>query len=473
MVKLIRLKSQQDKLLFNNNIQSDLIIKPNSKIALQNVSFEKSVDQIIINESNDKITFDNDTFTADIELSHNTYTTTNFSFFLNDMEIKLNSSLALNEWNLGKQFNVSVSTTNFMTINTATGLQITPATNAGFNKIGVIATGNGDLKKSSTATEGTPDASIGTNTLESFRGYDGCGIFRTEIVSLPAAATAKGFYIGLSKKQQQDFGGTFPLSDMEFAIYCENTSVNYKTVNDGGAVTTHATISPNSSGTDNDFMEIGSHGGKIHLTVYNTANPNGIDLVTAVSYEDDQELYPIIAFFDSVDTNAGDVSYTPYPNANDVLIYSPSALLGATNPVNQNKDSRLMSLVFESQSLAKQLGFQDSFISDNSFNLNWKAVRTVRFFDETECYLVEALNLNFDSYDGSVGQEKRRNLLAVIQNIRDRDQSDVLFDSNSITYIDLNNPQPLPLRNLQFRIINSDEGEVAVNGFSNMTLLLN
>jgi len=471
MVKLIRLKSQQDKLLFNNNIQSDLIIKPNSKIALQNVSFEKSVDEIIINESNDKITFENDSFTVDIELSHNTYTTTNFSSFLNDMELKLNSSLALNEWNLGKQINVNISNSNFMTINTDTGLQIAPVTNSGFNKIGVIATGGGDIKKSSTASEGTPDASIGTNTLESFRGYDGCGIFRTEIVTLPASATAKGFYIGLSKKQQQDFGGTFPLADMEFAIYCENTSVNYQTVNNGGAVTTHPTISPNSSGTDNDFMEIGSHGGKIHLTVYNTANPDGVDLVTAVDYTG-EELYPIIAFFDSVGTFAGNVSYTPYPDADDKLIHVPSSLVGATNPVNQNKDSRIISLFFESLSLAKQLGFEDSFISDLAFNLNWKAIRTVRFFDETECYLVEALNLNFDSYDGSKGQEKRRNLLAVIQNIRDRDQADVLYDSNSLTFINLNNPQPLPLRNLQFRIINSDEGEVSVDGFSNMTLLL-
>jgi len=471
MVKLIRLKSQDDKLYFNNNIQSDLVLEPNSKIALQNVSFEKSVDTIVISAANDKITFDNDSFTTDIFLTKDSYTTTNFSSLIADMELKLNSSLALNEWNLGKQFNVDVSTTNFMTINTNTANQISPVTNTGFNKVGVIATGNGDIKKSSTATEGTPDASIGTNTLESFRGYDGCGIFRTEIVSLPATATAKGFYIGLSKKQQQDFGGNFPLSDMEFAIYCENTAVNYKTVNNGGAVTTHPTISPNSSGTDNDFMEIGSHGGKIHLTVYNTANPDGVDLVTAVNY-DGEELYPIIAFFDSVDTNAGDVSYTPYPDADDDLIYSPSSLLGATNPINQNKDPRLISLFFESESLAKQLGFEDSFISDLAFNLNWKAIRTVRFFDETECYLVEALNLQFESYDGSKGIEKRRNLLAVIQNSRNRTQNDVMFDTNSVTYIDINNAHPLPLRNLQFRILNSDEGEVAVDGNSNMTVLI-
>jgi len=471
MVKLIRLKSDQDKLLFNNNIQSDLIIKPNSKIALQNVSFEKSVDKLIINESNDKITFDNDSFTANIELSHSTYTNTNFDSFLTDMENKLNSSLSLNTYNLGKSFDVNVSSSNFMNIITETGTQIAPVTNSGFTKIGVVATGAGDIKKSGTSTEGSPDASLGTNTLESFRGYDGCGIFRTEVVALPSAGTAKGFYIGLSKKQQQDFGGTFPLSEMEFAIYCENTATNYQTVNNGGVLTTHPTLAPNSSGTDNDVMEIGSHDGKIHLTLYNTANPDGIDLVTAVNYSG-EELYPIIAFFDSTGTFAGNVSYTPYPDSDDNVIHTPSSLLGALNLINQDKDPRIISLLFESKSLTDQLGFEDSFISENAFNLSWKAIRTVRFFDETECYLVEALNLNFDSYDGSKGQEKRRNLLAVIQNIRDRDQADVLYDSNSLTFISLNNAQALPLRNLQFRIINSDEGEVAVDGFSNMTLLL-
>ena len=73
---------------------------------------------------------------------------------------------------------------------------------------------------------------------------------------------------------------------------------------------------------------------------------------------------------------------------------------------------------------------------------------------------------------GSDKQEKRRDLLAVIQNARDRDQADVLYDSNSLIFIDLNNAYPLPLRNLQFRIINSDESTVDVQGYSNMTILI-
>lgn len=47
-----------------------------------------------------------------------------------------------------------------------------------------------------------------------------------------------------------------------------------------------------------------------------------------------------------------------------------------------------------------------------------------------------------------------------------------MYDSNSVTYIDINNAFPLPLRNLQFRILNSDEGEVSADGFSNMTVLI-
>ena len=137
-----------------------------------------------------------------------------------------------------------------------------------------------------------------------------------------------------------------------------------------------------------------------------------------------------------------------------------------------NRSDRVLRLEFESKALSDQLGFFDYFIQETAFDLNWKAIRSVRYVDETECYLVEALNLQFDSYDGSKGIEKRRNLLAVIQNSRNRGQEDVMFDSNSVTYIDINNAHPLPLRNLQFRILNSDEGEVSTDGFSNMTVLI-
>lgn len=473
MVKLIRLKSDQDKLLFNNNIQSDLIIKPNSKIALQNVSFEKANDEIVVDATNNKMTFKNDSFTSTIALNYGTYNQVNIKTLRNDIEDKLNASLALNEWNLGKEFSVEISSDNFFTITTDTGPDLFPATDSDFTRTGITVDADNSFHKTSGGSEGTPNAFIGSDAYPAFIGSDGCGVFRVQITALPT--TGAGFYIGLSTTKPSDAGATVPITDMKFAIRPQNTAFNYKFINNGGAETLSTQPIENvSSGADNDYIEIGSYGGKIHLTVYNSSNPDGVDLVTASGYVGDP-LYPYIVFFDQTGVTAGDSYYVPpRPSSSGEILRNTAqpSLLGATNIINQNRSDRVLRLEFESKALSDQLGFFDYFIQETALDLNWKAIRTVRYVDETECYLVEALNLNFDSYDGAKGQEKRRNLLAVIQNIRDRDQADVLYDSNSLTFISLNNAQALPLRNLQFRIINSDEGEVAVDGFSNMTLLL-
>ena len=472
MVKLIRLKSEQDKLYFNNNIQSDLVLKPNSKIALQNVSFEKANDEIVIDASNNTLTFDNDTFTSTITLTNGSYTRVNIVVVFDEIQRKLNASLSLNEWNLGKAFFVDTSSSNFLTINTTTGGDWIPATNSDFTRTGVISTGTGVMRKSSAATEGTPDAFVATGKYPFFQGDDGCGIFRVQIESLPT--TGDGFFIGLSTTAPANAGATVQLSDMTYLIYAQNTSANYSYVDNEGALTPSSVSIENvSAGADNDYMQIGSYDGAIHLTVYNSSNPDGIDLnPTPLPYDGDL-LYPYIVFFDQTGVYASESYYVPEKVDEPSLVIQPQpSLLGATNITNQNRADRDIGLKFESKVLSDQLGFFEEAILMNDLNLTWKAIRTIRYFDETECYLVEALNLQFKSYDGSKGQEKRRNLLAVIQNIRDRSQADVLYDSNSLTYIDINNSHPLPLRNLQFRILNSDEGEVAVDGNSNMTVLI-
>lgn len=473
MVKLIRLKSDTDKLYFNNNIQSDLILKPNSKIALQNVSFQKSDDKIVIDASNNKMVLNNGTFTSTISLDSGTYNDVNILTLLTDIETKLNSSLLLDTFNLGKHFSADISTQNFVNIVTTTGTEAIPATDSTFLKTGVSETST-KLFKTSASTEGSPDAFVGGEDYF-FNGDDGCGVFRVQLEAL--GATGAGFYIGFSTTEPKDVGSTLPLSDMTYAIYAENTGANYYTItNEIGPVSSSQPIENATAGNaDNDYIEIGSYGGKIHLTVYNDTNPNGIDLDTPAVYSGD-DLYPYIVFFDQSGVTVGETYYVGDPTAKELTLSNTNiiqpSLLGASNIVNQNRANRDIRLEFDSQALADQLGFADNFILENRFNLNWKAIRSVRYVDETECYLVEALNLQFNSYDGAKGQEKRRNLLAVIQNSRDRTAKDVLYDSNSPVYIDVNNINPLPLRNLQFRIINSDEGDVGALGNSNMTLLL-
>jgi hypothetical protein len=476
MVKLIRLKSDQDKLYFNNNIQSDLVLEPNSKIALQNISFKKTVENITVDSTNKKIVYDNGDGDTTINLTESTYDNTDFEVFLSDMKNKLNQSLnSTNRSDIGTEFNVKINSSNKMVVETQYSLQINPTNR--FTTVNVDKSDPTAIFKNGGGSAW--DANISSNSLLAFDGKNGCGIFRAQIGFLGAAGF--GFYIGLSETEPQDMAGDFSPNNCQFVINAEHSGTVYRFVDPGNTTLTNSTLTPETvtqTDPDNDILAIEASEGKIELKIYNASNPAGIILPGTVprEYLGGKPLYPIIGIYNN-DCHIKDIDYTYFKDISDSLSTEIDnkhvQLVGTTlTPPSQYSGPQLKSFNFETAAFARSLGYTFRFYDDIVSTMNFIADNSVRFFDDTECYLVEALNLQFKSYDGSKGQEKRRNLLAVIQNIRDRTAPDVLFDSNSVIYIDINNAHPLPLRNLQFRILDSDEGEVAVDGSSNMTILI-
>ena len=482
MVKLIRLKSDADKLYFNNNIQSDLILKPNSKIGLQNVSFQKKEENIVIDNQNKKITYDNGgSFITTVDLTEQIYNKNNFKDFLIDLDLQCNSGLDSSEpTDIGVGFDFQTKPDNKLKIQSKISFQINPTTR--FGAVNVNKINPGSIFKSTTANAW--DANIGSNALVAFDGINGCGIFRVQIGAL--AATGFGFYIGLSDVEPQDMGGDFNPNKCQFLINAENSNSPYRFIDPANPTLSTSSLNPVSfsspdTNNDNDILAIEASEGKIELKIYETGNPGGRILpgTTPQKYTGSNLLFPIIGFYQQTGTNVKNISYTfaedfsePTLTNTNITELKENLVFSTLTPPQQDNSEQDKSFQFETSALASSLGFAQRTLNAFVDEFFFVADESVRFFDNTECYLVESLNLQFDSFDGSRGQEKRRNLLAVIQNIRDRTEADVLFDSNSITYIDINNAHPLPLRNLQFRILNSDEGEVQVEGFSNMTVLI-
>ena len=185
----------------------------------------------MIDSTNNNMTFNNDSFTSTITLDNGTYNQVNIADLMTDIKDKLNASLTLNEWNLGKEFSTRISSENFFTIDTDTGPDLIPANDSDFTRTNVAVNSSGEMRKSSGGTEGTPDAIVGSDAYPAFRGFDGCGVFRVQITALPT--TGAGFYIGLSETQPKDVGSTVPFLDMTFGIRAQNTGAdnNYKYVN--------------------------------------------------------------------------------------------------------------------------------------------------------------------------------------------------------------------------------------------------
>lgn len=94
------------------------------------------------------------------------------------------------------------------------------------------------------------------------------------------------------------------------------------------------------------------------------------------------------------------------------------------------------------------------------------------YYDKSEAYIAELMNLNCQSYDFSEKKEKRRNIIALVQNHRDSDKSDVIFNTDNPVMIDLNNDMDILLRNLQMRILNTNEEQVQIDGRANAILLV-
>ena len=93
-MKLIRLTTETNDGRFDNDFNDDIIIKSDSKIALQSVSLNIDIEDLQIDGENDTMTFSiTPTNTRTIQLKTKVYSQFNHHLLLNDMQLKLNQGL--------------------------------------------------------------------------------------------------------------------------------------------------------------------------------------------------------------------------------------------------------------------------------------------------------------------------------------------------------------------------------------------
>ena len=96
-MKLIRLATDNDG-LFQSAFGNDMIIEPNSKMALLNLTFQTDYTVLSVNDTNNDITFKSNSELADTEsssvLNSLNYTNTTYENFISDLELALNQAIA-------------------------------------------------------------------------------------------------------------------------------------------------------------------------------------------------------------------------------------------------------------------------------------------------------------------------------------------------------------------------------------------
>lgn len=501
-MKLIRLVDNSKDGILENNFNDGFEIKPNSKVALQDVSIQLDAQEFLVDHSNDNVVFQynaNDPATAqNFDIPAQTYNKDSADTLRAAIQNGLNRTQGYNVKQIGFQFDVDDK-------DNKTRIESRFCPND-FNIFRTnVAAPYGDAMNDATITAGiisqtgAGGVADDRNTLYSNQTFGkGSAVFRTRISRLVdiggAASDVHGFDIGLSdiNPQSWDKTGNFTLPDATktFNIRVRKTTdeILYNTK---GNVNQASGFSPKVfDGTRNsDIIEIAIFENKIRGKVYtsdgNVANQQKVlfEVDLNVAYPNAGQntfLYPYIIFH-AADANCRLDSYTrcffdpfksnikpsTFDDAEDelgALPQPPSPARPATAVASQ--------LFFESFELAQYLGFEEnllltqdptriSFIthSENIFKAGLK-------YDNI---IVETMNLQLESYDGL--EKGRRNILASVPTI-ENSNGVIVYEPNNQNFLDIRNQEAIILRNFRVRVLFSDLTDCPTVGLNAITILI-
>ena len=491
-MKLFRLHTENSN-IFKGNVQSSLILPKQSQVALLNMNFEKQDNVIVINNSNDKLSYTIGDYIQTVTLTHASYDSTNAKNMLRDIEKKLNESSSFdNKFITGMRWDVrfkSSSPSNTIAIDTDYENLIDPQGAFRYENDGIESTAipaYAYSRKADNSSEGTANSAIYSNQLEfkdeveHLQGST-CCLFKMTIDKL--SDNGDGVYIGISNTKGENMAEdySFVTNKISYGIYAKNNTTNYQIITPSGLVTTTTAIEQAiAEQDDNDVILIGYNLGKIKGIVYQKSTPAGIVLFDEVYDPTFQgvNLYPILGVYQQTDVRFRHMricTEVQYDDLNNQISYNdndldvnlsaidgvPTQQLGQKNPMNFN---------FQNEQQALILGYRSPNISvgpNDLFRLT--AQNRISFVDTSEAYIVELMNLKLDSFDSFT--EQRQSIIAFIQNSRQVDQPDVLFEANNPIFIDLNNDYEIPLRNIDARILTSHYQPVEIQGEANIVLL--
>ena len=505
--------------IFRSLFNEDIIIEPNSEIAMQSVSLNKRMEIIEIDSNSDQLTFQvkdgTKTETVDgvstlyggehtINIKHGTYTKNNFLELFNDIQVKMNQQLgvpAAKEF--GTEIRVGLTSEERLAFELIKTDQMKFQSAAGNTKVAITTSSAGVPSRAHLRIDTTTDGAsplLGKHFAYSNTNFSkGCGQFSAKLglfTNLDAAVHA-GCVIGLVEDTEINRNkldnSTIELSDITYGIRTsvDNLSTaNYvvKTSLDGDFVEGTTALPPFQNGANpnpgtNDILFIRLNRGKIELGTWDNTGTGRIRVGASVDYDygttGSQNLFiPILGIFGDATTTRVEVaktSITPYNS--DTYTQSDfveSNLLGDSLPQTSGA-STLYKINFATPTLADFLGFSQLLNSglDNGRTALFTSNSAFNKHIGTSTYLVELLSpVILNSYHSF--SKGRKNILASIP-ISERvinGAGQIQYEPNNLFYVSMNNLYPVNLRNISLRIIAQDFSTIFTEGFSEVSLLI-
>jgi hypothetical protein len=490
-MKLIRLTTENENALFDNNFNEDIIVKPNSRICLQSLATQINKDILQINAQNNEISFTvdggaiGDGSFKTIYLEHATYDSSTINDFLTDFTTKLNLAMdGETGASLGKQWRVALKG-NRVEIQCIRGAVLTLFSQPITNKF--LRFNNAQIQPPQDANAYIEREGGTINTNDSnFFSLQPCnkGASSLRCQLREDTETNSGFKLCYINTLPTG-SASIPNTSLMYAIVYRNESTAYEVWYNETQVPLSdvAQVFPSilaPADPENDILCI-----DIAEELVSFYIQRGEDKLLLYEHADDVDVPYLFAAGVMVgNTQVWNLQNTtdPYYVIDDTIIrYNKSPLtpaFGVPIPTNEFKSNTYFS--FGSNDLAIALGFkQDTFpllqpsypILTYTLQDNISLLADYPFFLKfnADSYIVELLNIKINSMDAMTNQHK--NFLAVIPH-SDIIEERVTYLAPVLLWIDLNNKEPLNLRQIKARIIQQDLSPIFCYGTSQLVLLI-
>lgn len=505
---LIRLHTESQKGLFDCDFHDDIILKPQSEIALHSVSVERQTKAIQIDSTNDEIQFQVDSVSGVMTalIDHGVINKTNIFKAFRTITDRMNSALrfrtaggtALTK-QTGTMFKVEVDKTNkirlgmlhskIQGITTISAPSLTVSNNINF--------ASNECKVADATSSASPDNLAHATLYYKTPIGLGCSIARLRCKTLTDAnGDNSGFVMGLTTDLNALTTNNLRVEEVEFGIRVKKSTavIEVKSgllspfANNAGGFTLSAFGAGGFRNNDCLSLElvesVAGEGQKLHLVNHSTANGRRELLKTDLPLRNETDFKEIKYYFfvallgksDSCIVDHIGATTNPFIKLEQDFDHAVEENLGVVPTLPTAVDRRTVYNYIMPSSVADFFGFDSAVGNPTSEATLFKTFIANRMFEAvsgSDNYIIEMLNISLNSYDSL--KKGRKDILALIptsEQIIDDETGVIQYEPKNIIYLPLRNADAQSLRNIRARILASDYGEITTEGMSSLNILI-
>jgi len=487
--KLITLHSNTNDGLFDCNFNDDIIIDKDSHVSFVSCSLTLDNNKIIIDNSNNNITFKIGNAPLRTALiPHGIYSDDNIGDLIMRIQNSINEELDINEQDEhGQQCLINLNDQNKIVIKIA-GYPYAAAVQAGsiitqsYRAVGLTAVAPTTLQRTTghrSSTEQFDAFIIGTET-----NTRGCGgtLVTIDTYSNTNLNQPNGFDIGWvrGKTNLNDLHK----DDLEYYVHCQNIALQHYEIKRKNGIIIQTNITPRVG----DTVGLVVSRGIIFFVVYNPVDAGHGIYTYLDTFPYDTESHSTSDPFISVLNIYGPSNHTkvkdfktmfdPHSNFSTQNVLTDYILAGGITsqpPASNGHDDHRFIFNFPSLQIADDLGFnQRDFDTVGEIDeLTYIADNIFQNVFHPDNYKIELLNINLESYDSQT--QGRRNILGIIpisESFLNQNISLLQYEVSNILPLSVRNKTTESLRNIRARLINSHNETAKTFGLSFINIMV-